>query len=292
MAPIAGKPIVERVIDTLAENGIREFILVTSPDDLEIADHFQNRTSLCASITLVIQPEPLGMGHALMQAVPYIHEDFVLSSCDSLAPAGEIANLLEAWKNERVHAILTTLKVGPEKITRMGIVEMDGNWIKRIIEKPSLEEAPSDIGSLPLYVFSPNILKYLQEIQPSSRGEYELQDAIQILIEREGFVRGFQFSRRIDLTTPQDLLALNLAYLNNGQPVSIIPPQSLGVNTRFVNPVQLEEGVIIGSNCVIGPNVYIEKGCRIEDEVCLEDTIVLRGRSVPEKTSIRGSVVW
>ena len=174
MAPIAGKPIVERVMDTLVANGIAEFILVTSPDDLEIADHFHNRSGFSGSITLVTQPEPLGMGHALIQAIPYIHEDFVLSACDSLAPAEEISNLLNVWEQEKPNAILTTLEVGPEKITRMGIVEMDGIWINRIIEKPALEEAPSNIGSLPLYVFSRTILDYLREIQPSSRGEYEL----------------------------------------------------------------------------------------------------------------------
>ena len=84
MCPVAGKPIVERVMDTLVVNGISEFILVISPDDSEIIDYFENKSQIKASVRFVQQHEQLGMGHALLQAAPYIHDDFILSSCDNL----------------------------------------------------------------------------------------------------------------------------------------------------------------------------------------------------------------
>ena len=75
-------------------------------------------------------------------------------------------------------------------VMETGIVELDGEWVVRIVEKPTPEEAPSNVSSLPMYCFGQTLLGYLPEIELSPRGEYELQDAIQMLIEREGRVRG------------------------------------------------------------------------------------------------------
>jgi NDP-sugar pyrophosphorylase family protein len=292
MAPIVGVPIIERVMEPLVANGIREFVLVTSPDDAEILDHFQHRTHLDAQFTLVPQPEPLGMGHALLQAVPYIRGDFILSACDNLVSAAEIERMLATWAAEAPNAILTTLRVEPADIVRMGIVALDGSWVTRIVEKPGLAEAPSDIGSVPLYVFSTRLLVYLGEIPASPRGEYELQDAIQWLIQRDGRVRAFELSRRTDLTTPADLLAINLHYLAIGNPESQMIIQQVGGGTRFESPVHIEEGITIGSNCLIGPNVYLEHDSVIGDSVHLENAVVLRKRQVPSGTRAKDRIIW
>jgi dTDP-glucose pyrophosphorylase len=84
-----------------------------------------------------------------------------------------------------------------ERVGETGVVEMDGPWIKRIVEKPLPGQAPSGISSLPLYCFSPRILDYVPDVRLSTRGEYELQDAIQMLIDRAGRVGG-GCRRRID----------------------------------------------------------------------------------------------
>ena len=184
MCPVAGKPMVERVMDTLVATGISEFILVVSPDDLEIVDYFENKSQIKAKIQFVIQEKQLGMGHALLQAAPYIRDDFILSSCDNLVEEKFIIRMLTLWAScPPPHGILALLRVGPKELTRMGVVEMDEeNCIIRIVEKPTVEEAPSDLGSVPIYLFSRKLVDYLNKIQPSPRGEYELQDAMQDLI--------------------------------------------------------------------------------------------------------------
>jgi len=209
-----------------------------------------------------------------------------------LVPENEVGKLLSTWELERNNAILTTLRVGPEKIVRMGIVELDGKWVTNIVEKPTLEEAPSDMGSPPLYCYTTKILDYLSEIQPSPRGEYELQDAIKMLIKRDGKVSAFPLTGRVDLTTPDDLLALNLHYLSNGIPQTEIRTKTIGNNTRFTGPVYIDEGVRIGANCMIGPNVFLESGCVLEDHVCLENTIVLRGRRITSGAQLKNQVVY
>jgi NDP-sugar pyrophosphorylase family protein len=292
MVPILNKPIIERVMDSLLANGIQSFIVVASPEDNEIKDYFENQTQIDADIIIIDQPDPLGMGHALQQAVPYIKGDFVLSSCDNLVDPTEIKQMLTTWFEETPNAILTTLRVSPEEIVRMGIVEMNGDHVSRIVEKPSLETAPSNIGSVPLYMFSHQIIGYLSEIKPSARGEYELQDAIQMMIDNNGFVRAFPLTDRRDLTTWEDLLAINLHYLSELPVFSSKEIQQVGNNTCFTSPVYLDQDVKIGSNCAIGPNVFLEHGSRIGNNAQLQNTIVLRGRDVPDGSVVRDRVIW
>jgi glucose-1-phosphate thymidylyltransferase len=292
MAPILGIPIVEKVMEPLVANGVKDFILVTSPEDREINSYFHSQSRLGAEVRLVPQPKPLGMAHALLQAAPYIHGDFILSACDNLVDTGQIQALMATWLDWSPDAILTTLKVGPDEIVRMGIVALEGNQVIRIVEKPTLAQAPSDIGSVPLYIFSPRLLSYLATIQPSPRGEYELQDAIQGLIDQGGDVRAFGLSSRKDLTTPADLLELNLMFMAQANPENLQHPDQTGINTRFIGSVMIEADVIIGSHCLIGPNVYIETGVTIGDGVKLENAVVLRHRKIPDGLSGKDQIIW
>ena len=142
MAPVLSKPIIERVMDTLIENGIQAFIVVISPPDEEITAYFEHVSQINADVIIIPQPEPLGMGDALMQAAPHIYNDFVLSACDNLVEPVEIKHMLATWAEEKPNAILTTLQVRPEEIIRMGIVEISEDQVIRIIEKPSLASIP------------------------------------------------------------------------------------------------------------------------------------------------------
>ncbi len=294
MCPVVGKPMVERVMDTLVANGISEFILVISPDDPEIIDYFENKSKIEAKVQFVIQTEQLGMGHALLQAAPYIQDDFILSSCDNLVDDSVILRMLTMWVSDPPpNGILALLRVGPDELTRMGVVELDdGQRILRIVEKPTLEEAPSDIGSVPIYLFSQKLVEYLNLIEPSPRGEYELQDAMQKMIEKEGDVFGLLLPGRIDLTHPEDLLRLNIHYLVNGQPQTRLNLDNLGAGTKYVSPVQIEAGVTIGTDCILGPNVYIEGCASIGDGVRLENCVVLRGSEIEPGMRIKDQVIW
>ena len=229
MCPVAGKPIVERVMDTLLANGISDFILVISPDDSNITEYFSQKSTIAANIQFVQQAQQLGMGHALLQAAPFIHDDFMLSSCDNLVEEKVIHQMLHIWTGEPApNGILALLKVGQDELTRMGVVEIDDHQrILRIVEKPTLKEAPSNIGSVPIYLFSHKLVEYLARIQPSPRGEYELQDAVQDLINKDGEVYGLMLPDRIDLTHPSDLLQINLHFLKKGPPDSKILAMSL-----------------------------------------------------------------
>lgn len=292
MLPILGRPIVERVMETLWQNGVREFILVVSDTDSEVVRYFETESQLQADVRFVLQRERLGMANALQQAAPWIRGDFVLSACDNLVSEAHVAELLSAHCREPdIQGTLSLMRIPESLLGRTGIVEIKDGWVHRILEKPSPEEAPTNIASLPLYVFKPAILEYLPEVKLSPRGEYELQDAIQMLIDRRGRVQGVFVSSRLTLTGPEDLLSINRHYLLNGHDRPQLAPFTVGKNTHLITPLRIEDGTVIGEGCVIGPRVYIERNCRIGNNVTIKDAVVLRESVIPDNAMIVGEVI-
>jgi NDP-sugar pyrophosphorylase family protein len=292
MVPVLGKPLVERVMEDMYANGIDDFVLVVSPDDRDIAHYFRRESTLEADVRFVYQVERLGMADALRKAVPLIEEDFCLSACDNLTSANYVGQMMAAWHKEpRPNAVLSLMPVSRDRISSTGIVELDGEWITRIVEKPSPAEAPSNVSSLPLYCFGSKLLEYLSQVELSPRGEYELQDAIQALIENEGQVRGVFVERRLTVTGPADLLNINRHYLLSGDDRPQLAPYTVGPNTRLITPLRIESGVVIGADCVIGPNVYIERDCQIGTGSAIRDAVILRDTEVPAGSHIADRVI-
>ena len=292
MLPILGRPIVARVMEDLWTNGVGDFIVVVSPEDRDIIRYFQREADLDADVRFVYQTERLGMADALRQAVPLIEEDFVLSGCDNLVSAAHVRRMMAAWQSKpRPTAVLTLMPVEPDRLGSVGIVERSGPWITRIVEKPQPENAPSDISSLTLYLFSQRILDYLPEVTLSPRGEYELQDAIQMLIERDGRVTGVMTESRLTLTDAADLLAINRHYLTHGDGRPQLAPSTVGPETRLITPLRIEAGTVIGARCVIGPNVYVEQDCRIGDGVTLKNAVVLRDSVIKGGVYVEDEVI-
>jgi NDP-sugar pyrophosphorylase family protein len=292
MVPILGKPIVERVMELLVNNGVDDFILVVSPDDRNIVRYFHRECTLDVDIRFVYQVERKGMANALRYAAPLITGNFVLSACDNLVSQDDVGRLIAFMHREdKPNGVLTLLPVEPDRLGSVGIVEMDGVWVTRIVEKPKPEDAPSNISSLPLYAFTPQILDYLPDVPLSPRGEYELQDAIQVLINCKGSVGSILVDRRLTLTNASDLLSLNREYLTKGDGRPQLEPHTVGIRTQLITPLRIEQGTIIGEDCVIGPNVYIERDCRIGNGVVLRNSVVLRGVTVPSGMTVENQVL-
>lgn len=286
MAPVAGKPMVERVVDTLVTQGIGQFVFLISPEDDKIVSHFtHNRPEL--AIRFVVQAERLGMGHALGLAAPFIEGDFLLSACDNLVPEAHIRELIATHERCEAQATLSLMAIDRARASSTGIVDWQDGWIRQIVEKPDPADAPSNISSLPLYLFRPTILEFLPTLQRSPRGEYELQDAIQLLINTYGRVTGALTPSRLQLTNVADLLALNRYYLVDG----VDGTARIGAGTQVHAPVRIDTGVTIGENCEIGPNVYIERGGHIGDGVRLQESIVLRGARIADHSQHTDTVL-
>jgi len=292
MLPILGKPIVERVIENLAACGLHDFILVVSPEDGEIKEYFQHESTLDIRLRFVHQPRRLGTADALKQAAPLLKEDFILSACDNLVSEEDGQRLISKWSQQRnFQALLSLIRIPMTDTWKTGIVTLEKDQVTSIIEKPPPDKAPTNISSTPLYCFSTRIMDYLPQVPLSPRGEYELQDAIQMMIDAGENVRGLYLQSRLTLTTPEDLLEINLHFLQREAEDCQIDAQEAGPGTTFEQPVCIEQGVEIGSGCTIGPSVYIEKNVRIGDSVQLENVVVLRQAILPDGVELKDQIV-
>ncbi len=141
MVPILGKPIVERVMESLAQNGIEDFILVVSREDNEVTRYFQEQSTLKVKLQFVVQPERLGMANALSLAAPYLHNSFILSACDNLTPTEHVADLLETHHQQGANATLSLMQIDRAQSSRTGIIEwQDGqHWLRWSDGRASIE---------------------------------------------------------------------------------------------------------------------------------------------------------
>ena len=261
MLPIVGLPIVARVVEQLRDANITQIVIVVSADDADIRPYFEQNPLPGVSLTFAVQPHPAGMAHALLQAMPHITGSFIVTACDSLYPPKMYGQLADTHRREGSPATLALMSLPPEVIPRASSVEFLGDRVARIVEKPSLADAPSHIGSLALYAFDLGLLDYLQQVKTSARGEMELQDAIQMMITEHGALPGVMTDWRWELTIPTDLLELNLWWLQ-----------------KYFQPDMtfVETGVDIPKDTILESGVYIEAGAMIGARAHLKNSVVLR----------------
>lgn len=288
MAPVAGRALGARVADLLVAQGIDELIVVVSPSDDEIQPYFTERLKI--PLRFVLQEERLGMAHALSLVAPFLRGEFILSACDNLVPLEHVTELVTTHRTCGAEATLSLMPIDIAQASKTGVVVWEAPLVRRIVEKPKPTKAPSNISSLPLYVFSPAILELLPLVEKSARGEYELQDAIQRLIEQTGRVNGVITPSRQQVTNAADLLALNLHYLHEkAEQIRCASPLPLDV--QVIAPVVIEPGVEIGSGCSIGPNVYVERDARIGAGAHLTNALLLRGAKVMAGQQLTNEVI-
>lgn len=288
MVPVLGRPLVEWVLETLVANDLHNVVMVIGPEDARIREYLTATTSLDLRVEFVVQAERLGMAHALRLARTAIDGPFLLSACDSLKPVDHVADLLAAARE--ADGALSLMEVPLERVSTAAPVVMDDSGlIHHIVEKPRPEEAPSSIVSLPLYVLPDRILDLLEEQGPSTRGEYEVQDGIQGLIDEGARIVGVTTRERLQVSNPTDLLDLNVRKLRE-RGASVIGTE-LPRGTTVVEPVWIDPGVAVGPECRIGPDAVLERGSSLGTGVAVTRSLVLRGALVPDGLRLDGQVV-
>ena len=170
-------------------------------------------------------------------------------------------------------------------------MEMDGDRVVRIVEKPSLDDAPSNTLSLPHYVFSARLLDLLPRVKASPRGEYEIQDAIQQLIDDGGTVIGVHAHERSQVSTMEDLLTLTRKLLSDQPELGRVDPSVARRASATIEPTRIDAGVELGEGCEIGPETYLESGCSIGDDAIIRRSVVLRDGRVGDGDVVEDSVV-
>ncbi|WP_173917912.1 glucose-1-phosphate thymidylyltransferase [Halobacillus sp. Marseille-Q1614] len=279
LLPVANQAVIQYGILQLYNIGIREIGLVIPPGQQEtFEDHLNLENDL--TVRYIVQNEPKGIAHAVSQAEDFIgSESFVLLLGDNLIDE-PFQHLKESFDKENIDGSIMLTKVkNPEDY---GIAEVKKKKIINLVEKP--EKPKSKLAVIGVYIFTPLIFKAIHSITPSSRGEYEITDAIQWMIN-QGYAINYVKAHKpaFDVGTMDRWLEANEWMLQKKEDIN---HHDLVENTVIIPPV------VIGENCkikdsVIGPFVSIEpnttiKKCRINNSIILKDSCL---KNIPYEIS-------
>jgi UTP--glucose-1-phosphate uridylyltransferase len=211
MLPIVDKPLIEYAVDEAESCGIEEFVVITGKNKRAIEDHFdiayklesnlkQNgKDALLESINrhrhanfaYIRQGEPLGLGHAVFCARPFVKDEpvAVLLGDDIIPPGETLLKDMISLYEELGGPVIALMRVPREDIHRYGVIKgeeiREGVYeISDLVEKPSAEEAPSDMAIIGRYILTPDIFDMLEGLPPGSGGEIQLTDALMALAKR------------------------------------------------------------------------------------------------------------
>ncbi|HIE33898.1 MAG TPA: nucleotidyltransferase family protein [Candidatus Altiarchaeales archaeon] len=203
LLPLHGKPILASILESLDRAGIDKFNIVVGPMGKKIISYFE---STKYRIEYSWQKEPLGTADALRYAeLP--DSDFLVSASDCLFSVDYLKEFLEFHSTGEITLALKTMS--RNEIISSSTVEMDDGRVRRIIEKPSENEILSLVACAPLYIFPPESKEYIFKVEKSKRGEYEIAQVIQNMLD-DGFIaRGLLTEKWEHLSTLDDFRKLN-----------------------------------------------------------------------------------
>jgi glucose-1-phosphate thymidylyltransferase len=302
LIPLANKPILFRVIEAIRDAGINEIGIVVGSTAKRIKDAVGSGDRWGVEITYISQEQPLGLAHAVKVSEDFLGDDrFVMFLGDNVIEGGISPLIAQFADSEWNSQIVLTQIEHPEQY---GVAELgeDGR-IVRLVEKPKVP--PSDLALVGIYMFDNNIFKAVKAIKPSWRGELEITDAIQWLVDQQYSVHPYVHRGWwIDTGAPGDLLEANdlvLEEIEYGIDGYVDRESSVGRRVKIERGAEIINSVVRGPsiigenarivNSYIGPFTSVNHGVLIEDSE-IEHSVILENSHVKDiGTRIQDSLI-
>ncbi|HHV46416.1 MAG TPA: UTP--glucose-1-phosphate uridylyltransferase GalU [Tissierellia bacterium] len=270
MLPIVDKPTLQYIIEEAVESGIEEILIITGRNKTSIENHFDRSVELelelekkgkldllrevrkisdMVNIHYIRQKEPLGLGHAIYCAKSFIgNEPFAVLLGDDIVYSEKpcLKQMIEVY-NEYKTTILGVQEVPKDEVDKYGIIlgkliENRVYKVKDLIEKPNVENAPSNIAILGRYIISSEIFNILKNTKPGKNGEIQLTDALKELARHEAIYAYNFIGRRYDVGDKQGFLEATVEYaLRNEELRDEFLEYLINIVARESGKVQLEE---------------------------------------------------
>jgi glucose-1-phosphate thymidylyltransferase len=259
LVPVANKPVLFYGIEALVEAGVSEIGIVIAPETGdEIRTAVGDGTAFGATITYITQDQPAGLAHAVLTAEGFIGSSpFVMYLGDNLLAEG-ITALVSAFRESQPDALILLTRV--DDPSSYGVAELDGDRVVRLVEKP--DDPPSDLALVGVYLFGPTIFEAARTLEPSWRGELEITEAIDRLIEggqrvESQIVSGWwkDTGQLADMLEANRLVLEELDAHDDGE---------VSEDSRVEGRVAVEAGAVVSGSVVRGPAV-IGAGARVVD---------------------------
>ncbi len=261
LVPVANKPILWYGIESIVKAGVTDIGIIISPETgEEIQEKTGNGEQFGANITYIVQEHPLGLAHAVKVAQPFLGDaPFIMYLGDNLIQ-DSLNSFLDAFKTQHLDGLMLLSSV--PNPTAFGVAEVDEKGrVLKLVEKPKIP--PSNLALVGVYFFSPTIHEAIASIQPSPRGELEITDAIQELIDSQKIVESVQLQGWwLDTGKKDDLLEANRIILDNK--LDIIMEAEVDDKSLITGRIHIEKGSKIINSTIRGP-VIIGENCKIEN---------------------------
>ena len=289
LVPVANKPVLFYGIEALVDAGITEIGIIIAPvTGDEIREAVGDGSQFGAEITYIVQDEPAGLAHAVLTAEQFLDgSPFVMYLGDNLLRDG-LGRLVESFRKDSPEAIILLTPV--DDPSSYGVAELDDGHVVRLVEKP--KDPPSNMALVGVYLFSPSIMDAARTLKPSWRGELEITEAIQVLIDRGCRVR----SEVVDgwwKDTGQlyDMLEANRLVLEEIESRIDGRLEDSRVEGRvIVEPGAVLRGSVVRGPAVIGANAEIEEAY-IGPYTSIGENVTIRRSEVEHSILLAGATV-
>lgn len=301
LLPVAGKPVVEHALAAVQEAGIHDVAMVVSPSvEGQFKDRLGDGGRFGLSLTYIVQPEPKGLAHAVLCAEGFVGDDpFLVYLGDNLLQGG-VTGVVELFRSQRPAAVVALRRV--EDPRRFGVGVIENGQLVRLVEKP--QHPPSDLAIVGAYAFTPRVFQAAREVKPSFRGELELTDCLQWLVDHGYLVLPFEVEGWWqDVGRPGDLLVANRLLLgqvnrciegvvDNASTIegpAVVERGAQVVASRVIGPAFIGEGAVV-ERSTVGPNAAVGPRAVVRDAE-VADTILMDGARVEQGTQIIWAVL-
>jgi UDP-N-acetylglucosamine diphosphorylase/glucosamine-1-phosphate N-acetyltransferase len=294
MLHVGGKPILQYNVESLRDAGVKDITMVVGYREDVIKNHFKNGTDYGVNINYVSQEERLGTAHAIGSTKGTINGKFIILNGDIIVDPILIKDLIHKYQVENARSLLILTEV--DDPSSFGVVELDGDRITNIIEKPEPGKAPSNLINAGIYLFDDQIFEAIELTGKSQRGEYEITDSLLIQMKNNEKVLGLKSKNNwIDIGRPWELLDVNEYFLKDiktdiqgelEEGVTIHGPVFIGKNTIVRSGTYIMGPVHIGENCDIGPNTFLRKYTSLGNNVSLGNAVEIKNSIIMDHTNV------
>ena len=286
LVPVANKPVIQYGLESIIEAGIEEIGVIVGDTSEEIKQTLGTGEKWGVKITYIQQDQPLGLAHAVRTAQPFLqNDDFIMYLGDNLIKS-PVKSLIEEFKKDKPAASILLTEV--PNASDFGVAVMENGKVVNLEEKP--KNPKSNLALVGVYIFSRCIHGAIEKLRPSWRGEYEITEAIQNLIDDEltvkpyvihgwwkdtGTVDSMLEANRIILEDLEEKIECSVDKNSKIQGRVSIPRSTVVMNSNILGPA------IIGENCRI-ENSYIGPFTAVADHTELIDTEVQNSIILPD----------
>jgi glucose-1-phosphate thymidylyltransferase len=278
LLPVANKPILFYIIEKIVDAGITDIGIIVGDTHSEIESAVGSGNKWGAAVTYIQQSLPLGLAHAVKTAAGFLgDEDFLMILGDNLFQM-ELKELVKDFKRKPANALILLHK--SDNPSKYGVAVVDGEHVIQLVEKPEIP--PSNLIITGIYLFDHTIFSAIDRTVPSARGELEITDAIQKLLDTGGSV-AYKLTEGWwkDTGSLEDILEANRLVLDNME--SGESPIRAGNNVSVTDSI-LKGPIILGSNISI-------KGCRLGPYTVVGDNAELSGCSIDDSIILEGCTI-